>query len=342
LTVALDATYSVGDALSGVGAYSHHLLHGIAAAHPETRFAFYYRSHRFLRSFRETMPRNAARRLLAEPWGPRRADLFHGLNQRLPQMRLRRCAATFHDLFVMTGEYSTPDFRSRFTAQARDAAGRADAVIAVSEFTRGQVVALLGIEPARVHVVHHGVDIPALPPVCRERVVLSLGALQKRKNVERLVEAFEAVDPSWRLVLAGSCGFGAEGILERIARSPVRDRITVTGYVSREDRNLWYARASVFAFPSLDEGFGMPVLEAMAAGIPVLTSNRSALPEVAGDAAVLVDPERTENIAEALRSLTGDGALREVLSQKGRLRAARFTWDKACGQTWRIYQKLLQ
>ena len=134
-SVALDATYSIGDVLSGVGLYSREILYGLAAAHPEDRFDFWYRSHRYLRSRRETLPRNARRRLLAGPFGPRGAGLFHGLNQRLPAMLPRRSVATFHDLFVLTGEYSTVEFRARFAAQARDAAARADAVIAVSAFT---------------------------------------------------------------------------------------------------------------------------------------------------------------------------------------------------------------
>ena len=116
-----------------------------------------------------------------------------------------------------------------------------------------------------------------------------MGAIQKRKNIARLVEAFEAVDSGWKLVLAGSQGYGAAEILTRIAASPARERIVVAGYVSPQALAGWYSRAALFAFPSLDEGFGMPVLEAMAAGIPVVTANRSALPEVAGDAAMLID-----------------------------------------------------
>src|SRR3954465_2104167 len=135
--IALDATYSIGDVLSGVGLYSREILWGMAAAHPETGFDFCYRPHRYLRARRETLPVNGRRRLLAEPLGPRGASLFHGLNQRLPRIPMRRSVATFHDLFVMTGEYSTAEFRARFAEQARDAAERADAVIAVSEFTRG-------------------------------------------------------------------------------------------------------------------------------------------------------------------------------------------------------------
>ena len=120
LTIALDATYGVGDQLSGVGLYSHEILWGLAAAHPEVRFHFAYRPHRYFRSWQLSLPRNVRRRPLIEPLSPRGADLFHGLNQRLPRLALRRAVATFHDLFVMTGEYSTPEFRARFTAQARD------------------------------------------------------------------------------------------------------------------------------------------------------------------------------------------------------------------------------
>jgi len=162
-----------------------------------------------------------------------------------------------------------------------------------------------------VRVVHHGARGLSFPNVAREPVILHVGALQTRKNIARLVEAFETLDESWRLVLAGAAGFGAAGILERIARSPARARIEMPGYVTPAELAIWYARATVFAFPSLDEGFGMPLLEAMAAGTPVVTSNRSALPEVAGDAALLVDPEDTAALAAALRQLTGDRELRQ-------------------------------
>jgi glycosyltransferase involved in cell wall biosynthesis len=339
--IAMDATYSVGDALSGVGLYSHEMLHGLAAGHPEARFDFCYRPHRYLRSRGLVMPPNARRRLLLEPLVPRGADLFHGLNQRLPRLPYRRAIATFHDLFVMTGEYSTADFRARFTEQAREAAARADAIITVSAFTKSQVVSLLGVDAARVHVVHHG--IRQLPPaeVAREPVILSVGAIQKRKNIAGLVEAFEGLDGGWRLVLAGSNGYGAEEILARIDKSPARERILVTGYISPVQLAKWYASASVFAFPSKDEGFGMPVLEAMAAGVPVVTSDRSALPEVAGDAALLVDPESTEALRIALRDLTVNVELRGELALRGTERARMFTWEKAVRETWDVYRKVL-
>lgn len=345
MKIALDATYSIGERLSGVGLYSREILLGLAASHPETHFDFCYRSHRYLRSWANALPPNARRRLLAEPLGPRSADMFHGLNQRLPRLPLRRAAATFHDLFVMTGEYSTPEFRARFTAQARDAAERAGVLIAVSEFTKTQVVSLLGVEASRVAVVRHGIRPLAYPRRAgqpREKVVLHVGAIQIRKNVARLVEAFEALENEWRLVLAGSFGYGADRIRARIESSPARDRISVLGYVEPDELAAWYARAAIFAFPSLDEGFGMPVLEAMAGGAPVLTSNRSALPEVAGDAAILVDPEDTEALIGALRNMAADEGLRQDMAARGLARSRLFTWEKAARETWAVYQELLR
>jgi glycosyltransferase involved in cell wall biosynthesis len=340
--IALDATYSVGDELSGVGLYSSEILMGMAAAHPEVRFEFSYRAHRYLRARAIALPPNVSRRLLAEPLGPRSASLFHGLNQRLPHIPLRRSVVTFHDLFVMTGEYSTPEFRARFERQARDAAARAGAIIAVSAFTGQQVVSLLGVDPAKVRVVHHGVrklDLPTAVP--RENIILNVGAIQKRKNMVRLVEAFETVGDTWRLVLAGGSGYQAEEIFAHIERSPARDRIILPGYVSPSELANWYAKAMIFAFPSLDEGFGMPVLEAMAAGIATITSNRSALPEVAGDAALLVDPEDVEELGDALRDLTGDADLRRDLTGRGIARARLFSWEKAVQDTWSVYRQVL-
>ena len=341
MTIALDATYSTDEHLSGVGLYSREILFGMAAAHPEISFRFCYRPHRYRRAPRVELPRNVERRLILEPFSPRGADLFHGLNQRLPRIHMRRSVATFHDLFVISGEYSSAEFRARFTEQARDAAERADVLIAVSEFTRGQVISLLGVAPSRVHVVRHGVRHLDFPAVERERVILNVGAIQARKNVARLVGAFEAVDPGWRLVLVGSAGYGSAEILARIDASPARERIAVKGYISPADLAAWYAKASIFAFPSLDEGFGMPVLEAMAAGVPVVTSNRSALPEVAGDAALLVNPESAEELTQALRDLTLGEELRRALALRGVKRAGLFTWEKAVTETWNVYRTVL-
>jgi glycosyltransferase involved in cell wall biosynthesis len=317
------------------------MLLGLAQAHPEARFLFCFRPHRFLRGLSLPAPRNSSRRLLIGSRAPRSADLFHGLNQRLPRGRHGRTVSTFHDLFVLTAEYSTAEFRRRFAAQAREAAERSDLIVTVSAFTAGQVEQLLGVARERIRVIPHGVRLPAGARVARERIILHVGAIQKRKNIARLVEAFEKTGPDWRLVLAGSAGYGSEEILSRVIASPRRSDIEVLGYVSGAGLAHLYRTASVFAFPSLDEGFGMPVLEAMASGVSVMTSNRSALPEVAGDAALLVDPEDSEEITSALRRLTEDDGLRRELTERGLRRAAAFTWEESVRKTWAVYEELL-
>jgi glycosyltransferase involved in cell wall biosynthesis len=163
--------------------------------------------------------------------------------------------------------------------------------------------------------------------------------------VIRLVEAFEGFsgdkDP-WRLVLAGApSGYQADRIFERIEKSTSRDRIEIAGYVSQSELETLYSRASIFALPSLDEGFGIPVLEAMAHGVPVVTSNRSALVEVAGDAALLVDPYDVEELECALKRLMNDPNLRAQLSDLGRERAKCYTWNRAVKATYSIYQELV-
>jgi glycosyltransferase involved in cell wall biosynthesis len=337
--IALDATYSLGENLSGVGVYSREILFGLTQAHPNEKFLFYYRPHRFLRSLRDALPPNARRRLLARSPG---GDLFHALNQRV-DCRARRTVSTFHDLFVMTGEYSTPEFRRRFAAQARAAAERSDMIIAVSRFTASQVEQLLGVEPARIRVVPHGVHLPtASPPTSREKLILCVGAIQRRKNIARVVKAFESLPAGWSLVLAGAQdGYGAAEEVRAVEQSPRRAGILVAGYVPAEKLDSLYRRASILAFPSLDEGFGMPVLEAMAHGVAVVTSNRSALPEVAGGAALLVDPEDPDDIAGALARLAAGDALRQELAIRGLARARKFSWDSAVEKTWVVYRELL-
>ncbi|HEY4365427.1 MAG TPA: glycosyltransferase family 1 protein [Bryobacteraceae bacterium] len=343
MLLALDATYSLGRNLSGVGVYSREVLFGLARAHPSQKFLFYYRPHRFLRSLKDSLPGNARRRVLRGVPG---GAVFHALNQRV-DVPGHRTVCTFHDLFVMTGEYSSPEFRERFTAQARHAAARSDLIIAVSQFTARQVEGLLHVEASRIRVIPHGARRPLrytgpAETARRERLILTVGAIQKRKNVGRLVRAFERTPRGWRLAIAGAAdGYGAEEELRAVEESPRRGDIDVLGYVDDARLEELYARASIFAFPSLDEGFGMPVLDAMARGVPVVGSRRSAVPEVAGEAALLVDPESVEELGEALRQLVGDEHMRADLAIRGRERAAGFTWERAVEHTWRVYQELL-
>lgn len=341
MPIALDATYSIGEALSGVGVYSREILNGLAATDFADRWDWFYRWHSYRLGVWTPKPRGVTSRLLADTWGNRAADLFHGLNQRLPKKRFRRQVATFHDLFVLTGNYSTPDFRARFAQQAKEAAAAADLIIAVSAFTASQVEQHLGVPASQIRVVHHGVTERRIPPHERENVVLCVGAIQRRKNQAALVRAFRAMPDDWSLVLAGSRGFQSAETMDAIAASPAAKRIQVTGYLTDEELSAWYGRAGIFAFPSLDEGFGMPVLEAMQAEIPVVASNTSAIPEISGDAAELVDPHNEDELAGALLRVATDEKRRRQLVGRGRDRAAQFTWEDAVGKTLAVYGELV-
>ncbi|HWD98668.1 MAG TPA: glycosyltransferase family 1 protein [Bryobacteraceae bacterium] len=340
MRIALDATYSLDKALSGVGVYSRELLHGLAQAFPATQFDWFYRSRRYWKSRRLPSPPNVTRRLLSDGWGDRGAPLFHGLNQRLPRRRFSKQIATFHDLFVLSGDYSTREFRERFARQAREAAAGADLIIAVSRFTASQVEDLLGVPASRIRVAHHGVTPRAIPRLPREKMVLCVGAIQRRKNQATLVRAFRALPSDWTLVLAGSQGYDASAALREVANSACVDRIVITGYIGDGELAELYARARLFAFPSLDEGFGMPVLEAMAAGVPVVAGNRSALPEVCGESAILVDPENEEQLAAAMNRIVSDEGTAERLIDAGVRWANGFPWSAAVEKTAAIYREL--
>lgn len=330
-TIGIDATYSVGSSLSGVGRYSLELIRAIQTQYPQSKWNLYYRAHRFLRA---PWPK----RLLFEST-PRSCDLFHGLNQRLPKRTQIPCVSTFHDLFVLSAEYSSPDFRRRFEEQARHAAAHSAHIISVSQFTANQIVEYLNYPAERIHVVPHGVhpERQVASIESRKPAVLTVGAVQKRKNTARLIDAFAALPPPWELWIAGSLGFEADAML---ASSKTNPRIKLLGYVPDNELRRLYQEASIFAFPSLDEGFGMPVLEAMAHGLPVLTSNRSSLPEVAGDAALLVDPFQNEAIAAGLTQLTNE-AKRQQLALLGLKRIQSFTWQHAARETAAVYAKVL-
>lgn len=340
MLIAADATYTLDPHPTGVAVYSREVLNGLVRAHRETDFLFCYRPHRLFRALAQPLETNVWRWPLFDR-GPRPGCLFHGLNQRLPARRWPLQVATFHDLFVMTHEYSTPEFRERFTAQARHAAQYADRIIAVSRFTAQQVEQLLRVDPQRIRVIPHGVRLPPAVSAEKENLVLSVGSIQKRKNTARLLRAFAAMPRDWRLVLAGGRGYGAKEILAEVAGSPRRADIEVADHVTPARLAELYGRAGIFAFPSLDEGFGMPILEAMANGVPVVASNRSAMPEVCGEAALLVDPESEEGLAVALRKLADDEHLRQTLAVRGLARAREFSWEKAAAATWAVYEELL-
>lgn len=265
-----------------------------------------------------------------------------------PLARRSRLIVTVHDLgYLHFPEAHT--FSQRFQLRLTTAwsARIADRVIAISQATKDDLVRLAHVPAEKITVVYHGVSARFHEPVADQTrpnmidgpYLLYVGTIQPRKNLLRLIEAFASLPDTagrLRLVIAGKRGWLAEPIEQRAAELGIAGRVVVTGYVPDADLPGLLAGATAFVFPSLYEGFGMPVLEAMTSGVPVLTSCASALPEVAGDAALLVDPLDTRAIAEGLRRLVDDSDLRADLRMRGVVRAAQFTWERCAFETLRV------
>jgi glycosyltransferase involved in cell wall biosynthesis len=265
---------------------------------------------------------------------------------------------TIHDLSaILFPDSHVPPTREMFNQVAEFARWHADAIIAVSENTRQDVIRHLGVEAERVHVVYEAAgeqfhpientDFVAAVTCCYGlepgRYMLTVGTLEPRKNHIRLVEAFGQLHRArethgLKLVLAGGKGWLYGDLFRRVEDLGLTEDIVFTGFVPDADLPALMNGALVFVYPSLYEGFGLPVLEAMACGVPVITSNVSSLPEIAGDAAVLVDPRDVGSLAGAMQSLIEGEKARAVLQSKGLSQAARFSWERAARETLHIYQ----
>jgi glycosyltransferase involved in cell wall biosynthesis len=224
-------------------------------------------------------------------------------------------------------------------------------VIAVSKHTARETEDLLGVPAARIDVVYHGVD-DCFRPLPRAQVeayrlahnlpsqfVLYVGTLEPRKNLERLLEAYGQVrGQGFRLVFAGGMGWGSSDLHEKVAELDLADEVIIAGYVPDEELPLLYNAATVLAYPSLYEGFGFPVVEALACGTAVLTSNSSSLPEASGDAALAVDPLDVDEMAQGLETLLTDTSLRHELRARGLAHANRFKWTVTAAETAQVYR----
>lgn len=281
-------------------------------------------------------------------------DVYFAPNFFVPRRHLpavRRLAATVHDLaFARLPETVQRETLDNLRRNLPGALFSADALIAVSQATCDDLSALCAVAPRRVHVIHEGVDAtflteaPLHPPAgLPERYLLFVSTLEPRKNIVGVLRGFAAAAAAGYpgdLVLVGRWGWRTEEARAALAASPVRERIVHMDYVARAELRTVLGGAEALLFPSLLEGFGLPVVEAMACGVPVIVSNLSSLPEVAGEAGVYVDPRDPRDIARAILRVAGDEAERRRLAELGRARAARFTWRQAAEATAAVFRRV--
>jgi glycosyltransferase involved in cell wall biosynthesis len=362
--LSLTATYRG----AGINGYIYQLLRHLPAADASLHYVAYLYDPGFApvaglevqRSRWDT--RSPWRRILWEQTSlagqTRRLDLLHGCAFAAPLVAGCSTVVTVHDLSFLRypDAFRLPNrlYLSLFTVLSTRRAAR---VIAVSESTRRDVVALCGVASERVIAVPNGVseafcpaDAAAVAEFRRrrglpERFILFLGTLEPRKNLVRLLDAYAA----WRrasrepvvLVIAGGKGWFYETVFAHVARLGLEDSVLFPGFVPADELPWWYRAAELFVYPSLFEGFGLPVLEAMACGTPTITARASSLPEVAGDAALLVDPEDTGELTDAIARTLSEPMLADELRVAGPRQASRFTWARTAAATAGVYRDVL-
>jgi glycosyltransferase involved in cell wall biosynthesis len=354
---------------AGIHGYIYHTLSHLAAVAPiDWRFTALVGKHNGLQVERITMRRSRwdtespVRRILweqlAQPWQLNQFDLYHALAFVAPFILNKPSVVTVYDLsFLHYPQVLSTSRRLYLRLFTAISCRRARRVIAISHSTARDVHASLGIPAENIDVAAPGYDSSAYRPLPPEQVAafkesrnlperfwLFVGTLEPRKNLLMLLEAYAALPPSERLplVLAGGKGWAYKPIFSSIQGYKLVSDVRLPGYLPVEELPLWYNSAELFVYPSVYEGFGLPVLEAMACGTPVMVSDASSLPEVVGEAGICLPPQDATAWTEALRKAAGDAAWSQGAFARGREQAAQFSWGETARRTVESYRKALR
>jgi len=365
MRIGIDASSIVGDK-GGVGWHTYHLLQHLLGLPDEMHYLGYVRPGALRDGRPEGWPGSDKIQWLEVPrwlmrWRGRwdRLDLYHGPNFKMHTTGLCGGVVTLHDLWLVRHpEYSKKVFgQAASTQRARETAGRARAVVTVSEFSAREIQELYGVPRERIAVIHNGVSDDFAPvrdeALCAEvrrrlelpeaGFLLFVGGADPRKNHRGFLQAVARCRDKLNdrvVVLVGDPEHAMGSYRATADEYGLGPLVRCPGRMNRGDLCVLYTLADLFVFPSLYEGFGMPVLEAMACGAPTITSNTTALPEVAGDAALLVNPEDPEAMAQAITTALSDDALRDDLRRRGAARSRAFTWRDAALRTSALYRTL--
>ena len=364
--VAIDIQSVVGRK-TGVGQFTYHFVKALPQVDRVNRYTLFLFD--FRRRFQDTslqthnvtvkklrFPGRVARKswdLFSAPAIDRlvgEAHLFHFPNYILPPLASSRAVTTIYDVsFLRYPQYAQPETLRWLSKNIRKTVDRAIGIITVSEFSKSEIVRTLGAPAERIRVVYPGVSASfrvAVPPEGRQRVrreyglpedyILCVGTLEPRKNLLTLVQAFDKARAFFRkercrLVLAGVKGWKMDPLFEWIRRQGLKEDVVLTGYVEDRDLPALYQGAAYLVFPSFYEGFGMPIIEAMASAIPVIASGVESHREILGEAAVFINPNDVDGLARSMKDLYQDADTRRQLVEKAAVRVAAFTWE-ACAR----------
>ncbi len=347
--------HSAHQRTTGIGVYTQNLVAALRALDSDNRYILYGSDRpRNLRTLERIIRENAYLSVCSLRDG---LDILHIPGYSAPLVSRGMLIVTVHDLIGMIYPENLA-LMSRFYwgTWLPMVVSRADTIIADSNNTKKDVMKLLGVREDKIRVIPLAAD-PKFHPVkdalalaqvkkrfnLEKPFVLYVGAIEPRKNLIRVMEAWARVRSRTKvphqLVITGFQAWAYREVSDLVQRLGIKRDVVFTGYVRDEELPLLYNASELFIFPSLYEGFGMPVLEAMACGVPVLTSNTSSIPEVAGDAAIMVDPTDVEKMAQAIERALEDEVLRERLKQAGPKRAAQFSWEATARETLRVYSE---
>lgn len=353
MRILLDVSTLNPQKVTGVGVYMQQLLQHLPVVSPDVELVPVVKVSRF-RKLKKIQNFIGKKCRILFPWKifSTEKTLYHGPDFKLNTRGNLPLVATVHDMVVFEQKYNHEDFYEKGIADLSAVllSPHLSAVIVNTEFTKKEVLKYFPNLQGKVYVTYFGCNRVASADLTQKKLdlpenyFLFLGTLEKRKNVLGVIKAFEIYkksDGPGHLVFAGAWGFGADDIKAALAKSEYKDFIQRLDYVPNEMLPELYARAQAFVFPSFYEGFGLPVLEAMQLGCPVVTSDHGALAEVSGDAAILVDCQSPEKIAEGLHQVL-DKNLREQLKAQGYKQAQKFTWEECAKKTYEVYRQVVR
>lgn len=355
MKIAIDIQTTLGQP-TGFGFYVSNLVEALKKVDPNDEFAL-------IRPAGETDFSTPRRFIWDQFTFPRKArkakvDLLHQPCFSVPFIFHGPSVVTIHDIICILFPENIPFASKMFYSRWMPFSYRkATKFITISNSTKEDIVRVLKIPEEKITVVYNSYDESFTIPTSSAKIqavlkkykipgdyVLHVGTLEPRKNLNFLIDVFSAVlarpeNKNLHLVIAGKKGWFYEGLFEKVRERQLENKVIFTGYIDNEDKPALYKGARIFAFPSMYEGFGLPPLEAIASGVPVISSNTSSMPEVIGDAGILISPKDTKKWIEAITRVNTDDELRDKMKEKNKIQAKKFSWDKAARETVEVYRR---
>lgn len=358
MLIGIDTSRTTKEKLTGTEYYSIEIIKALANLDNNNRYILYAQADPSKRLGK--LPANFRTKIMPFPkfWSQirlswemlwKKPNLLFVPSHTVPIIHAKNTVVTLHDLgFKHFPELYSPQELVYHNWTMNFSATHAKEIITPSEFTKKDLVKTYAIDPAKIHVVYHGYDRDMFKPnpdIKKKPYILFIGRIEEKKNIKGMIEAYALLRREQRithqLVLAGSPGFGYEQIKAEIDKLPenIKKDVLELGYIDQQEYVRRLQEADIFLFTSFFEGFGMPIIEAFACETPVITSNVTSMPEIAGNAALTVDPRNPLEIAAALSRLINSPKLKEELIFKGRMRARLFSWEKAGAETLEVIKK---